>query len=150
MRLWVIGLSALVLAALPIAWFAPLFSLKVKYRFWADATDFSVISTLQILWKDDPFIALLVSFFALFFPVLKLIGIITIEAGLLSERLKPGLDLMGRFAMADVFLIALAIAMVKGLDGGDLTVLWGFWAFSGLIITSILIGFLSKRPNDAS
>lgn len=145
MRIWVISLSVLVLIGFPIAWFAPLFSLKVNLRFWADATEFSVISTLQILWNDDPFIALLVSFLALFAPVFKLFGIIFIETGLLSDRLKPALEIMGKLAMADVFLIALAIAMIKGLDGGTLNVLWGFWVFSGLILTSVMIGFIPKR-----
>jgi len=148
MRVWVVVAASVVLAGFPLVWFAPLFSLKIDLRFWADATEFSVVSTLQTLWRTDPALALLVSFLALFAPVLKVTGIILIEAGLLVARVKPGLEILGRLAMADVFLIALAVAMIKGLEGGTLTIRWGFWAFAGLVLASVLLGWLCRPVQE--
>ena len=141
MRNMVITAAAAVLLAFPPVWFLPLFTLDVSFRFWADATEYTMISTLQTLWQADPALALLVSFLALFAPVVKLTGIILIQTGWLSPRALPGLSLMGRLAMADVFLIALAVAMIRGIDGAVLTIESGFWAFAGLVMASVVLGW---------
>ena len=143
--------SALALmAAFPVLWFAPLFSLKIDLKFWADATEFTLVSTLQTLWRTDPALAVLVSFLALFAPMLKLLGLILLHLDLLSPKTQPVLSLMGRLAMADVFLIALAVAMIKGLDGGTIAIKWGFWAFAGAVLASVALGWVAPgRPKPA-
>ncbi len=47
--------------------------------------------------------------------------------------------------MADVFLIALYIVLVKGVGIGHVTSAWGLWLFTGFVLTSIWIGFETKR-----
>jgi uncharacterized paraquat-inducible protein A len=146
MRLFVMGVATLLMGSFPLIWFAPLFALKIDLKFWADATEFTIISTLQTLWRTDPALAVLVSFLALFAPMVKLLGLVLMHVGLLSARLLPALGLMGRLAMADIFLIALAVAMIKGMDGGTVTILWGFWAFAGAVLASVLLGWLRPEP----
>lgn len=145
MRWAVTGAALGLMIAFPVIWFAPLFSLKITLRFWADATQFTVISTLQTLWRDSPGIALLVSFLALFAPMVKLLGIILSQHGLISRHLGPALTVMGRLAMADIFLIALAVAMIRGLDGGNITIHWGFWAFAGAVLAALALGWVKPR-----
>ena len=56
----------------PIAWFAPLLHAGLLPLF--SLSSISVISGLQALWSSDVFLALLVTFFAIFAPYMKVIG----------------------------------------------------------------------------
>jgi paraquat-inducible protein A len=129
-----IGLLAL---AFPVAWFAPLMTVKVRLAFWASGTDITLISTLQALWADDPVLALVLSFLTLVAPMVKLLGSALILLGLLSPRTDGALWLLGRLAMADVFLIVVYMALFKGLDGGTITPGWGLWAYTGAVLGSL-------------
>ncbi|MDT8856118.1 paraquat-inducible protein A [Paracoccaceae bacterium Fryx2] len=129
----------------PVAWFAPLMTVKVSLKFWAEGTDLSVIGTLQGLWPDDPVLALLLTFAAIVAPTVKVLGTGLILLDLLSPRVQGALFHIGRFAMADVFLIAVYIAIFKGLDGGSITIGWGLYLFTGCILASMLIGLIDHR-----
>ena len=58
----------------PVAWFAPLMRAGLGLPLF-DLSEISVISGLQSLWESDVFLALLVTFFALFAPYLKTLGL---------------------------------------------------------------------------
>ncbi|MEM6619543.1 MAG: paraquat-inducible protein A, partial [Pseudomonadota bacterium] len=88
----------------PIAWFAPLLKAGLLPFFSLD--EISILSGLQALWQKDIFLALLVTFLALVAPMTKVIGTALLQFDLMSPRVKPVLTVMGRLAMADVFLIA--------------------------------------------
>jgi uncharacterized paraquat-inducible protein A len=49
----------------------------------------SVISGLQALWSTDVFLALLVTLFAIFAPMLKVIGVALIQFGLMRRKVLP-------------------------------------------------------------
>ncbi len=53
--------------------------------------------------------------FALFAPYLKTIGLALLHFRLLSPRVLPALHILGKLAMADIFLIALYIVVAKGV-----------------------------------
>lgn len=125
----------------PIAWFAPLMRAGVLPLF--GLSEISVISGLQALWESDVMLALLVTAFALFAPYLKTIGLALIHAGLLHRKLLPVLSLMGKLAMADVFLIALYIVLVKGVGIGRIEAAWGLYLFTACILASLVISALS-------
>ena len=55
------------------------------------------------------------------------------------------LHLMGRLAMADVFLIALYIVVVKGVGLGHVETAWGLYLFTACILASLAIGWASAR-----
>ncbi len=140
----ILRLTNLVLLILfPIAWFAPLMRAGLLPLF--GLSEISVISGMQELWGSDVALALLVTAFALFAPYLKTLGLALVHFNLGSPRLLPALHLLGKLAMADVFLIALYIVVVKGVGLATVEVAWGLYLFSGCILASIGIGFFTER-----
>lgn len=127
----------------PVAWFAPLLRAGFLPLFSLD--EISVISGLQSLWGNDVALALLVTFFAIFAPYLKVIGIALIQFRLASPRLLPALHILGKLAMADVFLVALYIVVVKGIGLGRVETGWGLYLFSACVLAQIAIGFAYER-----
>lgn len=127
----------------PIAWFAPLLRAALLPIFGMD--EISVISGLQSLWGSDVFLALIVTAFAIFAPYLKTIGLALIHFDLLKQSVLPVLGYLGKLAMADIFLIALYVVVVKGagrvtVEGG-----WGLYLFTACVVTSILVSLLTAR-----
>jgi len=141
---WGLALANLSLLVLfPIAWFAPLMRAGILPLF--KLSEISVISGLQSLWTSDVFLALVVTVFALFAPYLKTIGLALVHFRMLSPRMVPTLGVLGKLAMADIFLIALYIVIAKGIGVGRVEVAWGMYLFSACIIASLAISILSKR-----
>lgn len=127
----------------PIAWFAPLLRAGLLPLFGLN--EISVISGLQSLWGSDVFLALLVTFFALFAPYVKTLGLALVQFDLLDRKVLPVLTVLGKLAMADIFLIALYIVLAKGIGVGTVEVAWGLYLFTACILTSLGISLLSKR-----
>ncbi len=134
------NLSLLVL--FPIAWFAPLLRAGVLPLF--GLSEISVVSGLQSLWRTDIPLALLVTMLALFAPWAKTLGLALLHFGLLSPRTLPALHALGRLAMADVFLIALYIVVVKGVGLATVEVAWGLYLFTGCILASLMIAWQTE------
>ncbi|MYM56031.1 paraquat-inducible protein A [Thalassovita mangrovi] len=133
----------------PVAWFAPLLRAGLLPLF--GMSEISVISGLQSLWDTDVFLALLVTFFALFAPFLKTLGLALVQFGWLDRRALPALTVLGKLAMADIFLIALYITVAKGIGVGKIEVAWGLYLFTACILASLGIGILSKeKPAKSS
>lgn len=128
-----INLSLLI--AFPLAWFAPLMRAGLLPVF--GLSEISVISGLQSLWRSDAVLALIVTFCAVFAPILKVTGRALRDFGLLDARTEPALALLGKLAMADVFLIALYIVLVKGIGLATVETAWGLYLFSGCILVSL-------------
>lgn len=121
----------------PLAWFAPLLRAGLLPVF--GLSEISVISGLQALWGTDAALALLVTFCAIFAPLLKVIGRALRDFGLLHPSVEPALAVLGKLAMADVFLIALYIVIVKGVGLAHVEVAWGLYLFTACILSSILL-----------
>lgn len=131
------------LVLFPIAWFAPLLRAGLLPLF--GMREISVITGLQSLWRSDVFLALLVTGFALFAPYLKTIGLALVHFRLGSPRLLPVLSVLGKLAMADVFLIALYIVLSEGTGMGRIETAWGLYLFTGCVLGSITISILTAR-----
>ena len=121
----------------PVAWFAPLLRAALLPIFGMD--EISVITGLQSLWASDAALALLVTFFAIFAPFAKTLGLALIHFQLLSPKTLPALHLIGKLAMADIFLVALYIVIAKGAGYVTIETGWGLYLFTGCILTSLLI-----------
>jgi paraquat-inducible protein A len=134
-------LNLALLVLFPIAWFAPLLRAALLPIFGMD--EVSVITGLQSLWESDAALALLVTFLAIFAPYAKTIGLALLHWNLLSPKTKPVLDILGKLAMADVFLIALYIVIVKGAGYVTIETAWGLYLFTACILASILISWQS-------
>ncbi|UWR16845.1 paraquat-inducible protein A [Sulfitobacter sp. M368] len=136
-----LNLSLLILY--PIAWTAPLMRAGLLPLF--SLSEISVLTGLQSLWASDIFLALLVTVFALFAPYLKTIGLALVQFGWLSERSLPALHVLGKLAMADVFLIALYITLTKGIGLGRIETAWGLYLFTACILASLLISWRTEN-----
>lgn len=135
------------LVLFPVAWFAPL--MKSGLLPFLSLSENSIISALQGIWAHDVYLALLMTFFAIFAPYIKIIGLALIHFDLLSARLLGPLTFIGKLAMADVFLIALYIVLYTGIKvagvHGRIETAWGLYLFTGCVITSLLISILTRK-----
>ncbi len=121
----------------PIAWFAPLLRAALLPIFGMD--EISLITGLQSLWGSDPVFALLVTFLAVFAPFAKTLGLTLIHFGLLSPKTLPALQILGKLAMAEVFLIALYLVIAKGAGYVTIETAWGLYLFTACILASLFI-----------
>lgn len=140
-----LNLSLLIL--FPISWAAPLMRAGLLPLF--GLSEISVLTGLQSLWATDIFLAVVVTVFALFAPYLKTLGLALIHFGWLSRRVLPALTLLGKLAMADIFLIALYITLSKGIGVGRIEPAWGLYLFTLCILLSLGIGLATARPTKS-
>ncbi|WP_438826519.1 paraquat-inducible protein A [Pseudophaeobacter profundi] len=130
----------------PVAWFAPLMRAGLLPIF--GLSEISVLTGLQSLWGSDVFLALTVTFFAIFAPYLKTIGLALIQWNLLDPRALPVLHVLGKLAMADIFLIALYITVAKGVSYATLEIAWGLYMLTACIVTSLVLGLMENRREN--
>ncbi|MEO9682562.1 MAG: paraquat-inducible protein A [Tateyamaria sp.] len=140
MHRW-INLSLLIL--FPLSWFAPLMRAGLLPLF--NLKEISVMTGLQSLWGTDIFLAIVVAVFALLAPYLKTITLALIHWRLLSPRAGPVLAILGKLAMADIFLIALYITIAKGIGIGRLETAWGLYLFTACILISIWVSWRTEQ-----
>lgn len=133
------------LVLFPLAWFAPLMRAGLLPLF--GLSEISVITGLQSLWGTDVILALIVTTFAIFAPWLKTLGLALLHFNLLSAKLLPALHIMGKLAMADIFLIALYIVLVKGIGLATVETAWGLYFFTGLILASLVISGITTKQH---
>lgn len=145
---WLKYANLTLLVLFPLAWFTPLLQAGLLPLF--GLAKISVISGLQALWQTDVFLALLVTVFAIFAPMMKTIGLALIHFGYMRRRLLPAMTVLGKLAMADVFLLSLYIVVVKGVGIGQVRVAWGMYFFTACILASLAITFLTDKKNPKS
>ena len=129
------------LVAFPIAWAAPLLRAGILPFF--GMSEISVLSGIRSLMGTDPWLAALVALLALVAPYAKILTLAGIQFGYLSPRALPVVKLAGRLAMADVFLIALYIVVVKGAGLARVETAWGLWLFTGCVLVSLVTSWLT-------
>ncbi|MBD3765460.1 MAG: paraquat-inducible protein A [Rhodobacterales bacterium] len=136
-------LAAALILLFPLAWTAPLMRAGVLPLF--GLSEISVLSGLRTLWAADPLLAAVVTLAAVVAPIAKLLGVLLVDLGRLPARLMPVLAAAGRLAMADVFLIALYIVILKGAGLARVQVAWGLWLFTGCVLASLVLTWLPAR-----
>ena len=140
-------LNLCLLVLYPIAWTAPLMRAGLLPLF--GLSEISVLTGIQALWATDLVLALVVTVFALVAPYIKTIGVALVQFGLLDRAAMPVLGLLGKLAMADIFLIALYITIVKGIGIGRIETAWGLYLFTACILASLVLGLREQRsPRD--
>lgn len=138
------ALNLALLLAFPVAWFAPLMRAGISLPLFS-LHEISVISGLQALWGSDVVLALVVTFLAIFAPYAKTLALALVQFGLLSRAALPGLAWLGKLAMADVFLVALYIVVVKGVGYTTVETAWGLYLFTGCILASLAVSLAERR-----
>ncbi|MBV0911476.1 paraquat-inducible protein A [Anianabacter salinae] len=135
------NLSLLIL--FPLAWTAPLLRAGLLPLF--GLSEISVLSGIASLWRTDPALALIVALFALVLPYAKTLALAAIQLGCLPRRWLPALTVLTKFAMADVFLVALYIVLAKGTGVGRVETAWGLYLFTACILASLTLSLSEKR-----
>ncbi|MDG2296142.1 MAG: paraquat-inducible protein A [Paracoccaceae bacterium] len=131
------------LVLFPLSWFAPLMHAGLLPLF--GLSQISIITGVQSLWQTDIILACLVMFFALIAPMLKTGLLALMHFGVLPPSGFSLLALLGKLAMADVFLIALYIVIFKSVGLGHVETAWGLYFFSLCILASVAVQALSQR-----
>jgi uncharacterized paraquat-inducible protein A len=127
----------------PIAWAAPLVRAGLLPLF--GLSEVSVLSGIAALWETDRALALLVALFALVAPYAKTLALLAVQLGRAPAWWLGPLGWLGRLAMADVFLIALYIVIVKGVGVGRVETAWGLWLFTFAVLASLAVAHLTER-----
>ncbi|MEY8881243.1 paraquat-inducible protein A [Donghicola sp. XS_ASV15] len=120
----------------PVAWWAPLARAGVLPLF--GLSEISVLSGIASLWSTDIVLAVVVALFAMVAPMAKSIAIALADFGIVRGAPR-WVTLLGRLAMADVFLIALYITLAKGIGIGRLETGWGLYLFTTLVIIQFIL-----------
>ena len=127
----------------PLAWGAPLMHAGLLPLF--GLSDISVLSGIATLWHSDIFLALVVALFALVAPMVKIGGLALIQFGGLPRRALPLINALGKLAMADIFLVAVYVTLIKGMGVGRIEIGWGLYLFTFCVLTSLAIGLLESQ-----
>lgn len=153
-------LNLALVVAFPVAWFAPLLRTGLLPQWqmpsWLGGTTLfapdtiTVISGLQKLWEADVFLAIAVTFFALVAPMLKCLGMSLIHFNLLSPSTQPTIALMGKLAMADIFILALYVVIAKGIGIGQIDVAWGLYLFTASVMASLFVSLVEGSKGRAA
>lgn len=137
-----LNLSLLIL--FPLAWAAPLMRAGLLPLF--GLSEISILSGIGTLWTEgEALLAALVAVFALAAPMAKTVALTLMHLSKAPLTLLPAVQLLGKLAMADVFLIAVYITLAKGIAVGRVETAWGLWLFTGCVVMSFGIALATKR-----
>ena len=142
-------LNLSLLALYPIAWLAPLAHAGLLPFF--RGTELTIFSGISDLLETDLFLAIIVTLFAVVMPYSKTILLALIQFGLVSGRgWKTILEIAGKLSMADVFLLAMYVVVIKGVGVGHVDIAWGLYLFTALVLTSLGLTIGQARAEKAA
>jgi len=99
---------------------------------------------LQLLRGGNVAIGLVLLFFSILFPLAKLVllraALADARRGVAAGRAHDLVARLGRYSMADVFVLALLVVVSKSFPGGTtVEVRWGAFAFAGAALLSLIL-----------
>ena len=137
------ALNLALLVLYPLSWSAPLMRAGLLPLFGLE--EISILSGLEQLWQTDLLLACVVALFALIAPMLKTL-LLALHHFAPHRAFGAGVsDLLGRLAMADIFLIALYITVAKGIGLGRVEPAWGLYLFTFCVIASLFISWRTHK-----
>ena len=139
----VVAVNLALLVLYPVAWIAPLAHAGLLPFF--SGNQITVIGGVRDLWQADAALAVLVALFAVVIPYGKTLFLASVHFGMSGPGALGVIEVIGKLSMADVFLIALYIVIVKGVGVGHVGSGWGLWLFTACVLTSIWVGFETRR-----
>lgn len=130
----------------PVAWLAPLAKAGFAMPLFG-GTEISILGGVLELADSDLFLCIVVAVFAILIPYVKTIILLGAQYGQLGSPAKwlKVLSAMGKLSMADVFLIAMYVVMIKGIGFGDIEIQWGLHLFTALVFASIWATWATER-----
>lgn len=136
------------LVVFPLSWFAPLMRAGLLPLF--GLSEVSVMSGIGALWEEEKALAALLVLLALIAPIVKTGALAALHLRQIGPRALPLIGILGKLAMADVFLIAVYVAIAKGLVIGRLETAWGLWLFTAAVLASLAITILTPKAMAAA
>jgi paraquat-inducible protein A len=137
-------LSLLTLALLLVSWWAPLFTMTQLWLFEDRVSMLSVVATL--FESANYFLLLLVASASMLLPLLKALLILfkALPNGQLSlsSRANALIKQLSRWAMLDIWVVALMIVVIKLSAWADAQVEWGLYLH--LLVVALL--WWQNRP----
>jgi paraquat-inducible protein A len=110
---------------------------------------YSVLSGIARLFTDgDMVIAIVLLLFSVFFPAVKLALLWGVLAwpGPRSGRLVRGLETLGPWSMADVFVVSVMLLTFKSFPGGTTFVIEpGYYLFLSSVLTGLFATWIGRR-----
>lgn len=140
--LFLANLALLIL--FPLAWSQPLVRSGLDLPFFG-LQEISILSGISTLWRGDPALAVVIAAFAVVAPYAKTVALALLHLGILPGRFLPALQLLGKLAMADIFLIALYIVIAKGVFLARIETAPGLYLFTGCVLLSLCLSLLGRR-----
>lgn len=146
LRKWVLNL--LLLTALVVfvyACFAPLFTLSKLFIF---NNTVSLMSALGDLWTERHLLLfVLILTFSVLFPLIKIGLLFYLQfssrvSRSRHQKLIHVLDIVGKWSMLDVFIVAVLLVSIKLGPMADVTVHYGVYLFSAAILLMMLLSRL--------
>ena len=135
------------LLVFPLAWWAPL--ARAGLLPWFSGTEVSVLSGIGDLWQADRVLAVLIALFAIVIPYSKTLVLAAVHLGRLGSQALPLVEAVGKLSMADVFLVAVYIVVVKGVGIGHVSTAWGLRLFTGCVLVSLWVVWATGRAMRA-
>ena len=139
-------MNLLLLILYPAAWFAPL--AEAGMVSWWSGSDITIMGGVADLWEIDIALSILVAVLAILIPYAKTMALSAIHFQKLGPASLPVIEAIGKLSMADVFLIALYVVVVKGVGIGHVETSWGLWLFTFCVLASIWVGWATKKKMD--
>ena len=138
------ALNLALLVLFPVAWAAPLMRAGLLPLF--GLSEISVLSGIASLWDGgEALLAGLVVVLALVAPMAKTVALTLMHLSRAPLTLLPAVQILGKLAMADIFLIAVYITLAKGIAVGRVETAWGLWLFTACVLLSFGLGIATAH-----
>lgn len=146
-RWWVPAGLAGSLALLVAGMFLPVMRVKTLV-YWTD--DFTILSGVRALWeKEHQFLAAIIVVFSVVFPIAKLAGLLGVwfapMEGAARTRAVRVIDLLGRWSMLDVFVVAVTVVLASSKAALDASPRVGLYVFAAGVAASMLMTLAVER-----
>ena len=144
----------------------PIFSIEPAVGEWTalaeilspaemQSKSFSLLEGVKLLWQEnEKMLACIIGLFSLLLPVIKL-SVLWAEAlfsGSLSRKWMGFLQAVSRYAMLEVFLVAMTVLLIKQMPGGSrITLESGFYAFAVSVLLSLVVAqFVETKKRESN
>jgi len=132
------------LASLVIGITAPMLTLEKLYFF---ENTVSLFSTVQELFhQKEWFLFIVIALFSLCIPIIKITGLVLIlnteyEKGSFFDKALHIIEIIGKWSMLDVFVVALLLVSVKLGVLAKVEVHYGLYAFAASVLLTISLSY---------
>jgi paraquat-inducible protein A len=120
-------------------------------RLWIFSDALSLVGVVHVLWREDEiFVSFVVLVFSLIFPALKLVAAYVLWRFIAADaphfgRVLSLVEFLGKWSLADVLIVALAIVVLKGSGLVNATIGVGIYPFAASIILTAAVVARVKR-----